>query len=64
MTVVETGKDAHLDSVNHKQNIIACIGLDEARERYDEYIKEAMNSLQASKLDTSHLHNLIRSLLG
>lgn len=58
-----SGKDAHLDDINHKQNFINTIGIEESKNALSDYINKANTALKSTNLKTRNLVSITKKLL-
>lgn len=64
MTMPETGKDAHLDDVNKKQNFVSTVGLEASEDQFYEFMKKADEELSKTGLNVDRIRNFTSNLLG
>ncbi len=62
-SVESSGKDPHLDHINHKQNFINTIGMEESKKALDDYIAKANAALRSTNLSTKNLISVTKNLL-
>ena len=58
-----SGKDAHLDDLNHKQNFVSTIGLEASESELQKYLELASNALRKTNLDCKHLISITDNLV-
>ena len=60
--LAESGKDAHMDEINHKPNYVSLLGVDGAKLKLKSHIKEAQSALDRVDRDCKFLQQMTAQL--